>query len=88
MEEKRSPLPLSELLLLDKDLAEFLVSHPDMPEISARTFAYVRIWGEVPPVEIKSEFDRIHDLATNNPTGLSKWDILILNRLALDEEDF
>jgi len=87
--ETQKPTPsLSELLSSDPDLAAFLKENPEIPKISAITFAYVRIWGEVPPQEIKEEFDRIHRLSKENPNALSRWDVLILNRLALDEEDF
>lgn len=82
------PFTVQELATYDPDLADLLIEMPDISDLSARSFGYVRIWGISPPDDVQAEFSRIRHLAITSPSELTHIDRLIYNRLVLDEEDF
>ena len=88
MTEKESFPSLSELLETDPILAELSEAMPDAQGILLWTFGAARVWGLPYPPEIQKELDRIHKETKKENPQLSPLDCLILNRLALDEEDF
>lgn len=88
MTEKEAFPSLSELLETDAFLAEVSDANPETLGVLLWTLGAVRVWGIPYPPEVQAELDRIHTEIQKDVPHLSRMDRLILNRLALDEEDF